>query len=182
MSSAVSTTDAGRSALAAGLYVVLWRPPLHPHRRPPGDVLQAEAGSYDKNKTRRRREKHDKKQRKHLKTPVAVTALLALGMLTMLAGGLNAKIATITQPKAIIGTCMAITYVTGSLDKSTAMFCIGVPAGLAGIIDAASKDWWQKQLGGQQLNVWLGMRILNALRLAKYGFWAGWICHNRWIK
>jgi hypothetical protein len=33
MSSADLTTGAGRPA--AGLYVVLWRPPLHPHRRPP---------------------------------------------------------------------------------------------------------------------------------------------------
>jgi hypothetical protein len=102
---------------------------------------------------------------------VAVTALLALGMLTVLADGLNANVATITQPKAMIGTCMAIAYVTGSLDKSTAMFCIGVPAGLAGIIDAASKDWWQKQLGGQQLNVWLGTRMLTALRLARFASW-----------
>jgi hypothetical protein len=113
---------------------------------------------------------------------IAVAALLALGMLAMLAGGLNTKVATITQPKAIIATCMAIAYATRSLDRTTTKFCIGVPAGLAGMIDAASKDWWQRRLGGQRLSVWLGTRILNALRLAKYGFWADWICHNRWIK
>jgi len=113
---------------------------------------------------------------------VAVAALLALGMLTVLAGGLNAKVATITQPKAMIGTCMAIAYATGSLDKGTTNFCIGVPAGLAGVIDAASKDWWQRRLGGQRLCVGLGTRVLTALRLAKHGFWAGWICHNSWIK
>jgi hypothetical protein len=103
---------------------------------------------------------------------VAIAALLALDMLTVLAGGLNAKVATITQPKAMIGTCMAIAYATGRLDHSTTMFCIAFPTGLAGFIDTSSKDWWQKQLGGQRLSVWLGMRILNALRLAKYTSWA----------
>jgi hypothetical protein len=99
---------------------------------------------------------------------IAVVALLALGMLAMLAGGLNAKVATVTQPKAMIGTCMAIAYATRSLDKGTTKFCIAFPTGLAGIIDAASKDWWQKQLGGRRLSVVLGERILIALRLAKY--------------
>ncbi len=93
-------------------------------------------------------------------------------MLTVLAGGLNAKVATVTQPKAMIGTCTAIAYATGSLDKTTTMFCIAFPTGLAGYIDTASKDWWQRQLGGQQLSVVLGTRILNALRLARYASWA----------
>jgi hypothetical protein len=68
MSSAVSTTDAGRPALAAGLYVVLNGDHLSiPHRRPQVDGLQAEAseaGSYDKNKNPppRRREKYDKNE------------------------------------------------------------------------------------------------------------------------
>ncbi len=103
---------------------------------------------------------------------MAVAVLLALGMLTVLAGGLNAKVATITQPKAMIGTCMAIAYATGSLDRTTTLFCIAFPTGLAGIIDVVSKDWWQKQLGGQRLSVWLGMRILTALRLARFASWA----------
>jgi hypothetical protein len=103
---------------------------------------------------------------------MAVAALLALGMLTVLAGGLNAKVATVTQPKAMIGTRMAIAYATGSLDRTTTIACIGVPTGLAGIIDAASKDWWQRRLGGQRLSVGLGTRILNALRLGKYASWA----------
>ncbi len=102
---------------------------------------------------------------------MAVAALLALGMLTVLAGGLNAKVATITQLKAMIGTCMAIAYATGSLDKSTTKFCIASPTGLAGYIDTASKDWWQKQLGRQRLSVVLGERILTALRLARYASW-----------
>ncbi len=113
---------------------------------------------------------------------IAVAALLALGMLAMLAGGLNTKVATITQPKAMIGTCMAIAYATGSLDKNTTKFCIAFPTTLAFGIDAASKDWWQRRLGGQRLSVVLGTLVLTVLRLAKYGFWAGWICHNRWIK
>ena len=102
---------------------------------------------------------------------MTVAASLALGMLTVLAGGLNAKVATVTQPKAMIGTCMAIAYATRSLDKGTTMFCIAFPTGLAGIIDAASKDWWQKQLGGQRLSVVLGTRILTALRLARFASW-----------
>ncbi len=69
MSSAVSTTDAGRPALAAGLYVVLNENHLStPTEGPLGDVLQAETsetGSNDKNKNPppRRREKHDKKRK-----------------------------------------------------------------------------------------------------------------------
>jgi hypothetical protein len=71
----------------------------------------------------------------------------------------------------MIATCMAIAYATGSLDRTTTTFCIGFPTTLASIIDAASKDWWQRRLGGQRLSVWLGTRILNALRLGKYASW-----------
>jgi len=101
---------------------------------------------------------------------MAVAALLARGMLTVLAGGLNAKVATVTQPKAMIGTCMVIAYATGSLDRTTTMFCITFPTGLAEIIDAASKDWFP-QLGGQRASVVLGTRILNALRPARFASW-----------
>jgi hypothetical protein len=92
-------------------------------------------------------------------------------MLTVLAGGLNAKAATVTQPKAMIGTCMAIAYATRSLDRTTTMFYITYPTGLAEIYDAAPKDWWQKQQGKQRASVVLGTRILNALRLARFASW-----------
>ena len=108
-------------------------------------------------------------QRLQIKEEImAVAALLALGTLAVLAGGLNAKVATITQPKAAVGTCMAIAYVAGRLDYTTTLFCIGVPTGLVAYLDNASKDWWQQQLGGRRLSVVLGERILTALRLAKY--------------
>ena len=99
---------------------------------------------------------------------MAVAALLALGMLTVLAGGLNAKVATITQPKVAVGTCMAIMYVAGRLNDATTLFCIGFPTGLVAYLDNVSKDWWQQQLGGRRLSVVLGERILTALRLAKF--------------
>jgi hypothetical protein len=102
---------------------------------------------------------------------MAVAALLALGTLAVLAGGLNAKVATITQPKAAIGTCMAIAHVAGRLDQATTLFCIGFPTGVAFGVDAASKDWWP-QLRGQRLSVVLGTQILNALRLARFASWA----------
>jgi hypothetical protein len=108
-------------------------------------------------------------QRLQIKEEImAVAALLALGMLTVLAGGLNANVAAITQPKAAVGTCMAIAYVAGRLDYPTTLFCIGVPSGLVAYFDTASKDWWQQQLGGRRLSVVLGERILNALRLARF--------------
>jgi len=103
---------------------------------------------------------------------MAVAALLALGTLTVLAGGLNTKVTTVVQPKAMFGACMGSMYVaSGSIDRYTAMACAGVSIGLGGVIDTASKDWWQKQLGGQRLSVVLGTRILNALRLARFASW-----------
>jgi len=111
-------------------------------------------------------------QRLQIKEEImAVAALLALGTLAVLAGGLNAKVATIIQPKVAVGTCMAIAYVAGRLDYGTTLFCIAFPTGVAFGIDAASPHWWP-QLGGQRLSVWLGTRILTALGLARYASWA----------
>ena len=70
----------------------------------------------------------------------------------------------------MFGACMGIMYVTYGIDKTTTLFCAGYSTGLGFGIDAASPHWWP-QLGGQRLSVWLGTRILNALRLARFASW-----------
>jgi len=42
---------------------------------------------------------------------MAVAALRASGTLTVLAGGLNAKVTTAAQPKALYGLCLAFFYI-----------------------------------------------------------------------
>jgi hypothetical protein len=103
---------------------------------------------------------------------MAVVALWASDTLNVLAGGLSAKVTTVTQPKALFCACLASAYVAAqSISGSVASTCGVLSADLGS--DAASKDMWQGQLGGQRLSIWLGRRGLNALRLARYaGFWA----------
>lgn len=102
---------------------------------------------------------------------MAVAALLALGMLAVLAGGLSAKVTVLSQPKAIFGACMAFGYATtGSISGSTVFSCGLASAGIGCGFDAATKDWFP-QLGGKRLSVVLGTRILNALRLARFASW-----------
>jgi hypothetical protein len=101
-----------------------------------------------------------------------VAALWTLGTLTVLAGGLSAKVTTVAQPKAVFGACLASAYVAAQSISGSAVSTCGVLSADLGS-DAASKDMWQRQLGGQRLSMWLGKRGLNALRLARYaGFWA----------
>jgi hypothetical protein len=95
-----------------------------------------------------------------------------LGTLTVLACGLSAKVTTAAQPKAVFGACLASAYVAAQSISGSAVSTCGVLSADLGS-DAASKDMWQRQLGGQRLSMWLGRRGLNALRLARYaGFWA----------
>jgi hypothetical protein len=101
-----------------------------------------------------------------------VTALWTLGTLTVLADGFSAKVTTVAQPKALFCACLASAYVAAqSISRSAVSTCGVLSANLGS--DVASKDVWQRQLGRQRLNMWLGRRGLNALRLARYaGFWA----------
>ena len=105
----------------------------------------------------------------------AVAALLALGMLTVLAGGLSAEVAVVAQPKAIFGACMAYAYATTrSISGSTVFSCGLSSVGIGFGLDAASQSWWGSYLGGQRLSVWLGTRVLTALGVADYAdFLAG---------
>jgi hypothetical protein len=102
----------------------------------------------------------------------AVAALWTLGTLTVLADGLSAKVTTVAQPKALFCACLASAYVAAQSISGSAVSTCGVLSADLGS-DVASKDVWQRQLGGQRLGMWLGRRGLNALRLARYaGFWA----------
>jgi len=101
-----------------------------------------------------------------------VSALWMLCTLTVLAGGLSAKVTTVAQPKTVFGACLASAYVAAHSISGSAVSTRGVLSADLGS-DVASKDVWQRQLGGQRLSMWLGGRGLNALRLARYaGFWA----------
>jgi hypothetical protein len=101
-----------------------------------------------------------------------VAALWTLGTLTVLAGGLSAKVTTVAQPKALFYACLASAYVAAQSIGGSAVYTCGVLSADLGS-DVDSKDVWQRQLGGQRLSMWLGRRGLNALRLARYaGFWA----------
>jgi hypothetical protein len=102
----------------------------------------------------------------------AVSALWTLGTLNVLVGGLSAKVTTVAQPKALFCACLASAYVAAQSISGSAVSTCGVLSTDLGS-DVASKDMWQRQLGGQRLSMWLGRRGLNALRLARYaGFWA----------
>jgi hypothetical protein len=90
---------------------------------------------------------------------------LALGMLTVLAGGLNAKVTTVAEPKAIFSVCVAGYYATGPVTARDIFNCglagVGVGAGLEGLLSRLT--------GQQSFAVSLGTRILNALRVARFG-------------
>jgi hypothetical protein len=95
---------------------------------------------------------------------MAVAALLALGMLTVLAGGLNAKVTTAAEPKASFGACMALMYATGPVTSRDIATCVLVGAfGGPAIDDAISRI-----RGERSFSVSLGTRVLTALRLARY--------------
>jgi hypothetical protein len=96
---------------------------------------------------------------------MAVAALLALGMLAVLAGGLSAKVTTVVQPKASFGVCMAIMYATGPVTARDVGNCA-----LVGVFGGAGIEGLISRLTGQQsFAVSLGTRILNALRIARFG-------------
>jgi hypothetical protein len=96
---------------------------------------------------------------------MAVAALLALGMLTVLAGGLSTKVTTVAEPKATFGVCMALYYATGPVTSRDVVNCglagVGVGAGIEGLASRLT--------GKQSFAISLGTRILNALRVARFG-------------
>ncbi len=96
---------------------------------------------------------------------MAVAALLALGMLTVLAGGLNAKVTTAAEPKAIFAVCMAGYYATGPVTARDVFNC-----GLAGVFGGAAIDDVISRLKGERsISLRLGERVLRALRIARVG-------------
>jgi len=103
---------------------------------------------------------------------MAVAALRASGTLTLVAGGLDAKVTTAAQPKALHGLCLASFYdAAKSMNNLYYDYCLWISLGTDFGLNAVLKDWWQRRLGGQRLSVRLGTRILNALRLGKYASW-----------
>jgi hypothetical protein len=76
--------------------------------------------------TAKKTRKHDKKRRKHLKTPVAVTALLALGVLAVLATNGNAAYGQTS--KAWFAVCMWVN--DWNFNKETVVDCTGSALGL----------------------------------------------------
>ena len=101
-----------------------------------------------------------------------MAALRASGTLTLLTGGLDAKVTTAAQPKALFCACLASAHVAAQSISGSAVSTCGVLSANLGS-DVVLKDVWQRQLGGQRLSMWLGRRGLKALRLARFaGFWA----------
>ncbi len=87
-------------------------------------------------------------------------------MLTVLAGGLSAKVTTATEPKVAFATCMAIFYAaTGSLTSHEIALCGwgSIPGGIA------IENFLSRLTGKRSFAVWLGERILRALRIARVG-------------
>jgi hypothetical protein len=98
---------------------------------------------------------------------MAVAALLALGMLTVLAGGLNAKVTTAAEPKASFGVCMALMYATGPVTPRDVATCVLVGAfGGPAVEEAISRI-----RGERSFAVSLGTRVLNALRVTRFVAW-----------
>ncbi len=105
---------------------------------------------------------------------MAVAALLALGTLAVLAGGLstamNVAMANMpVQPKASWGLCMAGAYAFGALIRwETAVGCLGLGLATSKILVDRAPVWW----GIQALDVRIGQAVLRALRLAHYARFA----------
>ncbi len=92
-------------------------------------------------------------------------AALTLGMLTVLAGGLSAKVTTVAEPKASFGVCMALYYATGPVTSRDVANCV-----LVGVFGGAAIDDVISRLKGERsFAVTLGTRVLNALRVARVG-------------
>ena len=98
---------------------------------------------------------------------MAVAALLALGMLTVLAGGLNAKVTTAAEPKASFGACMALYYATGPVTSRDIATCVLVGA----FGGPAIEDVISRIRGERSFAVSLGTRVLNALRVTRVVAW-----------
>ncbi len=92
--------------------------------------------------------------------------LLALGMLTVLAGGLSAKVTTVAEPKVTFDVCMAAYYATGPITSRDIATC-----GMVGVFGGIAIEEFASRLTGKRsFAVWLGERILKALRIARTPF------------
>ena len=96
---------------------------------------------------------------------MAVSALLALGTLAVLAGGLSAKVTTVAEPKATFGACMALYYATGPVTPRDVATCVLVGVG----VGAGIEGFLSRLTGKQSFAISLGTQILNALRVARFG-------------
>jgi len=101
---------------------------------------------------------------------MAVAALLARGMLTVLAGGLsttmNVAMANMpAQSKVSWGVCMAILhYGFGApINWQTALGCYGAALGTTAFAINRSPVWW-----GFQLDMRIGQAVFTALRLSRF--------------
>ena len=106
---------------------------------------------------------------------MAVAALLALGTLAVLAGGLsttmNIAMANMpVQPKVSWGLCMAgAHFVFGApINWQTGAACLGIGLATSKILIDRAPDWW----GIRALDVRIGQAVLRALRLAHYARFA----------
>jgi hypothetical protein len=102
---------------------------------------------------------------------MAVAALLALGTLAVLAGGLStamnvAMANMLVQPKVSWGLCMAgAHFLFGApIRWETAAGCLGLGLATSKILIDRAPDWW----GIRALDVRIGQAVLRALRLAHY--------------
>ena len=105
---------------------------------------------------------------------MAVAALLALGMLTVLAGGLsttmNVAMANMpAQSKVGWAACMAALHYTfgAPINWQTAAACLGISTKFNSLLINRAQAWW-----GTKLDVRVGQAVLTALRLAHYARFA----------
>jgi hypothetical protein len=101
---------------------------------------------------------------------MAVAALLGLGMLAVLAGGLSTtmNIAMANMPaqsKVSWGACMAAShFIFGApINWQTGAVCLGLGIGGTGLLINRAQAWW-----GVQLDVRVGQAVLTALRLSRF--------------
>ncbi len=106
---------------------------------------------------------------------MAAAALLALGTLAVLAGGLsttmNIAMANMpVQPKVSWGLCMAAShFIFGApINWQTGAACLGLSFGGTGLLINRAPVWW-----GVELDVRVGRAVFTALGLSRFAGAAG---------